>query len=88
GDAIVKGGRYDQLLLYFGSDAPAVGFAVVVDDVMEALDYQKTPVPAAQEAVKLTYHNEETYLEALSEAALLRGQGRRVVLTGEVENEF
>ncbi|MCD7807296.1 MAG: ATP phosphoribosyltransferase regulatory subunit, partial [Lachnospiraceae bacterium] len=36
GDAIVKGGRYDQLLLYFGKYAPAVGLAVVVDDVMEA----------------------------------------------------
>lgn len=84
GDAIVKGGRYDQLLHYFGKDAPAVGFAVVVDDVMEALDYQKAAIPAAEEAVTLSYHNEETYLKALAEAAVLRGQGRRVVLTGEV----
>ncbi|MCD8130708.1 MAG: ATP phosphoribosyltransferase regulatory subunit [Lachnospiraceae bacterium] len=89
GDAIVKGGRYDQLLHYFGKDAAAVGFAVVVDDVMEALDYQKTAVPAADEVLTLTYdNNEETYLKALAEAASLRSQGKRVVLTREVANGF
>ncbi|MCD8069626.1 MAG: ATP phosphoribosyltransferase regulatory subunit, partial [Lachnospiraceae bacterium] len=88
GDAIVKGGRYDRLLHYFGKDAAAVGFAVVVDDVMEALDYQKAAVPAADEVLTLTYNYEETYLKALAEAASLRGRGKRVVLTGEVANGF
>ena len=37
GDAIVKGGRYDNLLGQFGTAAPAVGFVVVIDDVMNAL---------------------------------------------------
>ena len=31
GEPVVKGGRYDKLLGYFGKDAPAVGFAVSVD---------------------------------------------------------
>ena len=40
GDAIVTGGRYDKLLSYFGKNAPAIGFVVVVDDVLEALSRQ------------------------------------------------
>ncbi len=37
GDAIVKGGRYDRLLERFGKNAPAIGFMVVIDDLMTAL---------------------------------------------------
>ena len=40
GDAIVKGGRYDNLLGQFGKSAPAVGFVVVIDDLLNALDKQ------------------------------------------------
>ena len=40
GEPIVKGGRYDNLLSYFGKDAPAVGFCVVTDDLIQALDHQ------------------------------------------------
>ena len=46
GDAIVTGGRYDKLLSYFGKNAPAIGFVVVVDDVLEALSRQnKSRIP-------------------------------------------
>ena len=38
GDAIAKGGRYDNLLGYFGKDAPAIGFAIVVDDLLTAIN--------------------------------------------------
>ena len=37
GDYIVTGGRYDKLLVQFGKDTPAVGFAIVVDQLMAAL---------------------------------------------------
>ncbi|MCD7752579.1 MAG: ATP phosphoribosyltransferase regulatory subunit [Lachnospiraceae bacterium] len=87
GDAIVKGGRYDRLLHYFGKDAPAVGFAVVVDDLMEALDYQKAPVPNARQNETVTYQDEESYQTALKEAVRLRREGKRVVLTREVKDE-
>lgn len=40
GDAIVTGGRYDNLLKQFGKDAPAIGFAVNVDKLMVALSRQ------------------------------------------------
>lgn len=40
GDYIVTGGRYDKLLCQFGKDAPAVGFAIVVDRLLMALSSQ------------------------------------------------
>ncbi|MCD7862343.1 MAG: ATP phosphoribosyltransferase regulatory subunit [Lachnospiraceae bacterium] len=87
GDAIVKGGRYDRLLHYFGKDAPAVGFAVVVDDVMEALDDQHTVSVGPNERLKVTYRDEEDYYDALKKAMALRNEGKSVVLTREVEDE-
>ena len=40
GEPIVKGGRYDTLLSHFGKDAPAIGFAITVDQLMLALERQ------------------------------------------------
>ena len=45
GDYIVTGGRYDKLLVQFGKDTPAVGFAIVVDQLMAALSRQGIDVP-------------------------------------------
>ena len=42
GDAIVKGGRYDNLLGQFGKASPAVGFVVIIDDLMNALMKQES----------------------------------------------
>ena len=40
GDAVVKGGRYDHLVGQFGKDAPAVGFALIIDQLLLALNRQ------------------------------------------------
>lgn len=40
GDAIVTGGRYDNLLGQFGKDFAAIGFAVNLDQLMVALERQ------------------------------------------------
>ncbi|MCR4740799.1 MAG: ATP phosphoribosyltransferase regulatory subunit [Lachnospiraceae bacterium] len=37
GDAIVKGGRYDSLLSEFGKEAPAIGFAIVLDRLLNLM---------------------------------------------------
>jgi len=37
GNAVIGGGRYDDLLACFGASAPAAGFAVDVDSVASAL---------------------------------------------------
>ena len=40
GEPIVKGGRYNELLKQFGKDAPSVGFAFRIDELLAALERQ------------------------------------------------
>ena len=37
GEPVVKGGRYDSLLSHFGRQLPAVGFAIVIDQLLRAV---------------------------------------------------
>ncbi len=55
GEAIVKGGRYDKLLSHFGRKLPAVGFAIVIDQLMLALNRK-------EEAAKIQGSDENRYL--------------------------
>lgn len=82
GDAIVKGGRYNQLLQKFGKDAAAIGFVVVVDDMMEALKRQKVELPIEEGKKVLTY-NAENYKEQLKAAINYRKEGIAVELVPE-----
>ncbi len=41
GDALMKGGRYDNLVREFGKDAPAIGFGISLDELMIALASQQ-----------------------------------------------
>ena len=41
GEPIVKGGRYDKLLTYYGKTSSSIGFAIVIDQLMAALSRQK-----------------------------------------------
>jgi ATP phosphoribosyltransferase regulatory subunit len=41
GDAVATGGRYDNLVGQFGKEAPAIGLAIVIDQLMLALSRQK-----------------------------------------------
>lgn len=79
GDAIVKGGRYDTLLNQFGKQAPAIGFVIVVDDLLEALARQKLAV-SVPDSPKTLYYTKETYSEAVKEAVSLRKNGISVSL--------
>lgn len=83
GDAIVKGGRYDNLLEFFGKKAPAVGFMVIVDDILEAIERQKIAIPVTDSAITITY-TAETFKEALKQATELRSAGNAVILTKEM----
>lgn len=55
GDAIVKGGRYDDLLQQFGKDAPSVGFAIVIDELMSALNRQQIGPDSPVDRVMVIY---------------------------------
>ncbi len=46
GEYVVNGGRYDKLLIQFGKEAPAVGFAIVIDQLMLALSRQNIDIQA------------------------------------------
>ena len=41
GDAVMKGGRYDNLVKEFGKDTSAIGFGVSVDELLIALSQQE-----------------------------------------------
>ncbi len=41
GDAVIKGGRYDDLLGSFGKDCPAIGLTLSLDEVLNSLEKQK-----------------------------------------------
>lgn len=79
GDALVKGGRYDTLLGRFGKEAAAIGFVVVMDDLMAALRRQNIPIETGEPA-KVVEYTPERYAEALKYAKELRRAGQKVVL--------
>ena len=74
GDAIVKGGRYDRLLSQFGKDSPAVGFVVLVDDLLNAMYRQNVPVHIEDDVITMEY-TDDTYESVLKEALKLRHVG-------------
>lgn len=79
GDAIAKGGRYDNLLERFGKSAPAIGFMINIDDLMTALYRQKVEMEEEQLSVIIEF-DDETFDKSLSEAQELRRNGESVIL--------
>lgn len=82
GEAIVKGGRYDRLLQQFGKDAPAVGFVMVIDTILEALSGQKIEIPIPEKVREIRYCS-DNYAEKLAEAGKLRSLGIPTALIPE-----
>ena len=82
GDAVVKGGRYDNLLHQFGKEASAIGFVIVVDDIMEALSRQKVALKLPEKKQTITYKegDSEDFSAQLKEAQKLRAEGIAVEL--------
>ena len=86
GDALVKGGRYDNLLNQFGKNAPAVGFVIVIDDLLEALSRQRVIVHSHIRSCVIEY-NAQNYAQKLGEAMALRKTGVAVELIPEMIQE-
>ena len=74
GDAIVTGGRYDTLLGRFGKDAAAIGFMVLIDDLMEAL-YRQGIETKIEDNRQVIYYDANNYALKLKEAIRLRKEG-------------
>lgn len=83
GNVIVKGGRYNNLLQQFGKNAPAIGFVMVIDDILEALTRQNVILPQENTIQQLSY-TAENYASTLKQAKELREQGIAVELVPAV----
>lgn len=79
GDAIAKGGRYNNLLGKYGKDAPAIGFAIVLDDLVSALKRQNENIDH-EKALTVVEYDEDNFDACLLEAKKLRETGKYVVL--------
>lgn len=55
GDSIATGGRYDNLVKQFGKDAPAIGVAIVTNQLMTALSRQKIEIPPEEGNTLILY---------------------------------
>jgi ATP phosphoribosyltransferase regulatory subunit len=72
-DAVLRGGRYDELIGRYGRDAHATGFAIDLEAVAEAQRVVGVPAPAA--AIGVAVHGSGAARLARS----LRGRGLRAV---------
>ena len=79
GDAIVKGGRYDNLLEKFGKESPAIGFVILIDDLMLALSRQNIQIEVSDD-IEVVHYTSEDYTDKLQEAIEKRKSGRCVRL--------
>ena len=73
GDAIVTGGRYDDLVEQFGKKTPAIGFALLLDQLMAALYSQEIDI-AVDEKDYLILYRSANRKKALELAQSLRWQ--------------
>ena len=85
GHAVLKGGRYDNLIDQIGKKAPSVGFAIVLDELMTALQRQEIPMEAESVHTMIVYR-EELMKDAVAKANELRRQGRSVILERQNPN--
>ena len=79
GDAIVTGGRYDNLLSQFGKKAPAIGFAVNLDRLMVALSRQHLEI-ADQSKSKIILYSESDREVAINYTKKLRDAGENIIM--------
>lgn len=74
-DAIVKGGRYDNLMEKFGKSSPSIGFVIVVDELMNAFARQKLEIPYKYKNTYILYE-ENRQAEAIKLAKEFRNSGK------------
>ena len=89
GDYMVSGGRYDKLLVQFGRDISAIGFAITIDRLMSALSSQKVEFDTSAADVLVVYEEQRTG-EAVQVLTRYRRIGKRamgVPMEGEKERK-
>ena len=91
GDAVVTGGRYDDLLSRFGASMGAAGFAIDTDSLTE-LKLSDSAVSYSDNPDVLVFANDGNELEAIEHVGKLQGEGVKaqfsVLPTLEETEEF
>ena len=77
GEPLVTGGRYNKLLEHFGRPAPAIGFCLVMEQVLNALNRQNIQVPV-MEGKRLVLYNERNREAAIQIAGMQRTHGMQI----------
>ena len=88
GDAIGKGGRYDNLLAQFGKEASASGFTILIDDVLSALSRQNISISLKEYAYSLLLYKSEDRQNAIPLVVKLRDAGVRTELVSITEGKM
>lgn len=86
GDAVIKGGRYDNLLNEFGKKAEAIGFAIVADQLLSALSRQGIETETTEDTYLLLYMSSDKE-KAYRLAKEYRDNGKKTILMHMSENE-
>lgn len=73
GDAVVRGGRYDKLMEKFGKNTPSIGFAIMLDELLNAFNRQKLAIETQN--TELIVYTDKTLKRAISMAKKLRSKG-------------
>ena len=84
GDVIVTGGRYDNLVQQFGKESAAIGFVILIDQLLLALSRQNVEIPINTNNTMILY-NEEARSIAIRLGNHFRGQKMRVELLHKEE---
>ncbi len=79
GVSIVDGGRYNNLLDQFGKSAPSIGFAIYVDELMDAMKRQQIDLPK-QKIDTLLLYNTSSRATALKVSDRLRQDGMSIIM--------
>lgn len=60
GEAIVTGGRYDNLVRQFGKDIPSIGFGIDLDRLLMAMAGQRIRIPIKHNKILILYENSDS----------------------------
>lgn len=87
GDAVVKGGRYDHLIEKFGKKSPSIGFAIVIDELMNALTRQKIRIVYTRKNTLILY-DEEKVRDAIALAKDFRRKAKNTELIKKAKDRL
>lgn len=86
GEPIANGGRYNNLLNWFGKESPSIGFVIMIDVLMSALMRQNKEIAVENNNTMVLYRNAQQK-EAIQLAQYLRDNSKNVELVSMGQNK-